>query len=453
MFRNRSRRGVTRAQKGVLALSGLALAGAIILAPTATLLLAPLLLGVIFLAAAFLQIGVTLAAAPQKSPPVERRDDRLPRYSVLVPLYREASVVSDLVAALAAIDYPKERLQILLVTEAHDEGTQAAINALALPDNIAMLVAPAGTPHTKPRAINAALPFANGTFLVVYDAEDRPDPLQLRAAVAAFDAAGPNVACLQARLAIDNIEDSWLTRMFAIEYAALFDVVKAGTAKLGLPVPLGGTSNHFRADALRAVGLWDAWNVTEDADLGFRLALHGLAVRDLNSTTDEEAPHTTRAWLNQRTRWLKGWMQTVLTHSRQPIRTWRALGTAGFFAAVAQSACVIAGALGTPLFQALVLIRLLAPEPLLSGPVANRIADGVMVLLGLTGLICTLLPALIGMARRGLWHLLPWLPLMLVYQFLVSIAAYRAFHELVIAPFRWNKTQHGTARSRKRRQR
>lgn len=446
-----ARMGITRRQTGALAIAGLGFAAATLLAPAATLLTVPLALGLVFLAAAILQIGVTLAATPGRDAPVERRDDRLPRYSVLVPLYREANVVGDLVAALAALDYPKELLQILLVTEAHDQATQEAIRALTLPGNITMFVAPAGTPHTKPRAINAALPFATGAYVVVYDAEDRPDPLQLRAAVAAFRDAAPEVACLQARLAIDNGADSWLTRMFAIEYAALFDVVKAGTTRLGLPVPLGGTSNHFRTDALVAVGLWDAWNVTEDADLGFRLALHGLAVRDLNSTTDEEAPHSFTVWLNQRTRWLKGWMQTVLTHSRRPLVTWRALGTAGFFAAAAQSACVIAGALGTPLFHVLVLMRILSPEPLLSGPGPNRIADGVMILLGLAGIVCTFLPALIGMARRRLWHFLPWLPLLPVYQLLVSLAAWRALHELVSAPYRWNKTQHGTARLRRKR--
>lgn len=446
-----ARQHVTSRQWIALYVGLAALLSCAVLAPQATLVLAPLALGLFFLASALVQLAACFAGYARIAAPVERRDTALPHYSILVPLHREAAVVADLVSALSAIDYPPEKLQILLVTEAHDSQTQAAINALSLPSNIAMFVAPPGTPHTKPRAINAAMPFVTGDLVVVYDAEDRPDPRQLRAAVAAFARAPRNVVCLQARLAIDNFGDSWLTRMFAIEYAALFDVVKAGTARLGLPVPLGGTSNHFRADALRSIGLWDAWNVTEDADLGFRLALHGLAVQDLDSTTDEEAPVHLTAWLHQRSRWLKGWMQTILTHSRAPVRAWRVLGSINFFAAIAQSAGVIIGAVGAPVFHTLVLLRMLSEEPLGSGPLLHQLADAVIVVLGIAGLMCTFLPALIGIARRKLWHLLPWLPFLPIYQLLVSVAAYRAAFELIRSPFSWNKTTHGKARNRIRR--
>jgi len=320
--------------------------------------------------------------------------------------------------------------------------------ALALPPHIAPFIAPAGAPQTKPRAINAAIPFVTGTFLVVYDAEDRPEPGQLRAAVARFADVPDTVACLQARLVIDNSADSWLTRFFTIEYAALFDVVKAGTARLGLPVPLGGTSNHFRADALRAIGLWDAWNVTEDADLGFRLAIHGFGVEDLNAATYEEAPNRLGPWLHQRSRWLKGWMQTIISHSRRPVAVWRAMGTVNFLSAVAQSAGVIVGALGAPVFHTLVVLRVMAPEPFGSGGLVLQMADALIVVLGIAGILSVYVPAFMALHRRRLWPLAGWALALPLYQLLVSVAAYKAAWELVRAPHRWNKTTHGTARRR-----
>ena len=449
-----ARTGTTWRQRLILAICAGLLALVAMLWPGATLVLLPMALGVFFLGSALVQLvacaeGAASPHAPKTRVDAVTRDDAvLPRYSVLVPLYREAEVVPDLVMALAQLDYPAEKLQVLLVVEAHDQDTQHAIRAIAMPPNFAMFVAPPGTPHTKPRAINAAMTFATGELVVVYDAEDRPEPDQLRAAVAGFAKAPARVVCLQARLCIDNTVDSWLTRLFTIEYAALFDVIKAGTARLGLPVPLGGTSNHFRSAPLRAIGMWDAWNVTEDADLGFRLALHGLEVQDLSSTTFEEAPHALGPWLHQRSRWLKGWMQTIVSHSRAPVAAWRAMGSVNFFAAVAQSAGVITGAMGAPLFHTLVALRLMAPEPFGSGDFTNRLADAIIIVLGIAGLLATFVPALIGIARRGLWHLLPWVPLLPLYQLLVSVAAYRAFWEFLRSPHSWNKTRHGVARNR-----
>ena len=444
-----ARTGLTGWQRMAAAGLAVCLVLSALIAPSATLMLLPMVLGLFFLASALVQLVACVEGArgPAKRP-AEDRDAALPAYSVLVPLYREAEVVADLVDALGRLDYPPEKLQILLVVEAHDTETQDRIRAMTLPGNVGMFVAPAGTPHTKPRAINAAMTFATGDFIVVYDAEDRPEPDQLRAAVAAFAKAPSRVVCLQARLAIDNSGDSWLTRLFTIEYAALFDVVKAGTARLGLPVPLGGTSNHFRIKPLRAIGLWDAWNVTEDADLGLRLAIHGLEVQDLASTTFEEAPNRLGPWLHQRSRWLKGWMQTIVSHSRAPVRAWRTMGSVNFMAAIAQSAGIIIGALGAPLFHTLVILRLMAPEPFGSGDFTHRLADAIIIVLGIAGLLATFAPALAGIARRRLWRLLPWMLLLPLYQVLVSVAAYRALWELVRAPHQWNKTQHGTAKQR-----
>jgi cellulose synthase/poly-beta-1,6-N-acetylglucosamine synthase-like glycosyltransferase len=238
-------------------------------------------------------------------------DRRLPCYSIVVALYREARVVRQLAAALAALDYPRAKLDIKLVIEHDDRATFRAVEALRLPANYETVIAPKGWPKTKPRALNVAVPQLRGELAVIYDAEDIPAPGQLREAAERFLRAPRRLACLQARLAINNIADSWLTRLFAIEYAVLFDILNPGYAGLGLPVPLGGSSNHFRTEVLRDICGWDAWNVTEDADLGFRLARFGFGVGILSSTTQEEAPATLDAWLKQRRRWSKGWMRPV----------------------------------------------------------------------------------------------------------------------------------------------
>ena len=222
-------------------------------------------------------------------------------------------------------DYPRSKLDIKLVVERDDEAARRALKSLDLPARYEIVVAPSGLPATKPRALNVALPAARGALVVVYDAEDEPDADQLRLAAARF-AAEPYVHCLQAALTIDNAADSWISAMFAIEYATLFDLIDPGFAALDLPIPLGGTSNHFRVDTLKRVGGWDAWNVTEDADLGMRLASAGARVGALASSTTEEAPAEFAAWFRQRVRWQKGWMQTLIVHSRRPLRFARALG-------------------------------------------------------------------------------------------------------------------------------
>ncbi|HAY06326.1 MAG TPA: glycosyl transferase [Hyphomonas sp.] len=447
-----ARSGAVMRQKRVLGFCAVLSALCAALWPQEMLTLLPLVLGLLFLGASLVMLSACVEGAPLATRVIETNDTRLPRYSILVPLYREAEVVEKLIAALNLIDYPREKLQVLLVIEEHDLEVRSRLERLLLPASFSVLVAPAGAPHTKPRALNAAMPFVTGEHVVVYDAEDEPDPDQLRAAAAAFRAAPKRVACLQARLAIDNTFDSVLTRLFTIEYAALFDVVKAGNARLGLPVPLGGTSNHFRVEALRRIGLWDAWNVTEDADLGIRLAQHRLLVDDLPSTTTEEAPSTVRPWLAQRTRWLKGWMQTVVVHSRAPLTAIRAMGPVNFFSAVSMSAGVVVGALGAPIFYALLAQRLMRQEPFGAGGPLDRFADAVTIVLGVAGLLSTVLPALLGLHRRRLHGLIPWIALLPLYQLLVSVAAWRAFFELLKAPHRWNKTRHGLARTSRRAQ-
>ncbi|MGH7019040.1 MAG: glycosyltransferase family 2 protein, partial [Brevundimonas sp.] len=243
-----------------------------------------------------------------------------PRYSVVIALYDEAAILPHLIERLSGLDYPPHLLDGYLALEAHDQTTIEAALTLKRPDWLQILIVPPGIPTTKPRALNHALAVAQGDFLTVYDAEDDPDPLQLQEAAARFAADDDDLVCLQAPLRIRRLykgyENSpFLDRHFAAEYAALFEITLPAMARMGLPFPLGGTSNHFRVSALRALGGWDAWNVTEDADLGFRIWRRGWRLGVLTRPTYETPPGRLLHWLPQRTRWLKGYMQTFLVHT------------------------------------------------------------------------------------------------------------------------------------------
>jgi cellulose synthase/poly-beta-1,6-N-acetylglucosamine synthase-like glycosyltransferase len=408
-------------------------------------------LSLLFLAA----MTVRLAALAQSfeppreapAPPLAERD--LPRYSVVVALYREAGVARDLVAALSRLDYPRARLEVKFVLEEDDAETRATFAALDLPPGFSVVVAPAGAPRTKPRALNVALAAATGDLVVVYDAEDRPEPDQLRKAAARFAVAPARVACLQARLAVDNGEDSWIARLFSIEYAGLFDALDPGYCALDLPLPLGGTSNHFRIGALRAAAGWDAWNVTEDADLGLRLARLGLRVETLDSTTWEEAPITVSAWLGQRGRWLKGWMQTLVVHTRAPARAMAEFGPWRALCAWATIGGALASALFLPLFLARIALDAWAGDWLRADtPLAFLASTLSLTVLALGPLAAFGAPA-VGLWRRGWRRHAVWLALFPVYYLLASLAAWRALVEACAAPHRWVKTQHGVSRSRR----
>jgi cellulose synthase/poly-beta-1,6-N-acetylglucosamine synthase-like glycosyltransferase len=276
-------------------------------------------------------------------------DCDLPSYSVLVPLFREVAVLPDLVDALGRIDHPPAKLDCMLVLEASDRATITAARAIALPPFMRIVVVPDCAPRTKPKALNYALQLARGELVAVYDAEDVPDPGQLRAAVQAFAAGGQRVVCVQAELAIHNASDSWITRQFALEYAALFRGLLPALARLRLPIPLGGTSNHFRRSFLDASGGWDPHNVTEDADLGIRIARRGGLVATIRSVTWEEAPSRLQPWIRQRTRWLKGWLQTYLVHMRNAAKL-RELGLVSFLAFQALMGGILLSCLLHPLF-------------------------------------------------------------------------------------------------------
>ena len=402
----------------------------------------------LFLAMTTVRLAAAIIAAPVAAEAVDLLVDAdLPVYTVLVALHREAAVVPDLIRGLAALDYPAAKLDIKLLIEADDAETAAALAPIALPARFEVITVPPWAPRTKPRALNAALPLARGALLTVYDAEDVPDPGQLRLAATLFARLPERTACLQGRLVIDNAGDSRLARAFALEYAGLFDVLNPALARLDVPVPLGGTSMHLRTRVLRSLHGWDPWNVTEDADLGMRLALAGYAVGDLPSATIEEAPARLGPWLAQRTRWLKGLMQTSLAHGRRPLDNARRLGTLEALCAAALVPGTVASALAYPVCLAYAAWRYLVAEIPAAPSFPDNLVAGIAMTLFGVGFAAMVLPTLIGCARRGWGDLAqsaPWMPL---YFLLVSLAAWLALIELVRAPVRWNKTPHGLSRT------
>jgi len=373
------------------------------------------------------------------------RAEDLPVFTVLVPMFREAAMLPRLADALRSLDYPLGKLDIKIVLEAGDFETITAARTLGLEGVFEIIIVPASAPQTKPKACNFALRFARGEYLVVYDAEDRPEPDQLRKVVATFRRSPPNTACLQCRVNYYNVSENWLTRMFALDYALWFDQVLPGLDRMGMPIPLGGTSNHFRIDILRELRAWDPFNVTEDADLGIRIGQKGYRVGLVDSTTFEEASCLTRQWIRQRSRWIKGYMQTLLVHTRRPLHFLRTAGPLGFLGFVFFIGGTVLAGLLNPVFWLFYAIWLAAaaasfdpifPEPLLFLCLFNLLAGN-----GAFTYLIMLAPI-----RRGWLELIPFSFTLFGYWALISVAAYRGLWQLIRDPHFWEKTQHGVSR-------
>ncbi|MGV8995536.1 MAG: glycosyltransferase family 2 protein [Parvibaculaceae bacterium] len=304
-------------------------------------------------------------------------------------------------------------------------------------------------PLTKPKACNYALNFARGEYLVVYDAEDMPEPNQLRRALTAFGESDDTLACVQARLNFYNQFENWLTRQFTLEYAAFFDLLLPTLERLRLPIPLGGTSTHFRTSALRKAGAWDPYNVTEDADLGMRFAMLGLRTGTIHSTTFEEANCRIDNWLRQRSRWVKGWLQTYLVRMRHPVALWRALGPRGFFG----FQIVIGGFCLANLAHPVVYLALSAAllhAYVVTDSVLHIFQASAVTYINLTvlalGYAISILSGMAAASARGLRPLILSALSMPVYWLLISWGAYKALYQFAVAPFHWEKTEHGISR-------
>lgn len=403
-----------------------------------------LLLSIFFLGIIWLRLLVLSEAPATQIDRAEMDDSKLPNYSVLVPLFREVQVLPQILGALQQLNYPKHKLDIKLILEESDTAMRRTLAKFTLPPQFEILAVPAGSPQTKPRALNYALQFARGSLLTIYDAEDIPEPMQLRMAAGRFAKSPQTLACLQAELAFYNGNENWLTRQFTIEYAVLFKLMLPSLARLGWPLPLGGTSNHFRTAVLRAVGGWDAHNVTEDADLGFRLARMGFAVGTLGSTTFEEASSTPRNWIKQRARWLKGFLITWLVHMRQPRTAMDEMGLGGFCVMQASLLGVFAAALLHPLFLGLMGWKIWQGQ--FAGAGLPALLDCYFLGLIPVSWLVILLAGERGLRSKGIrgwWASLLSMPL---YWLCISAAGYLALWEFFRAPFHWNKTQHGVSR-------
>jgi len=368
---------------------------------------------------------------------------RKPVVSVMVPLHKEGGILPDLVARLERLDYPRELLDILLVLEADDTVTEAALARLRLPRHIRALRVPPATLRTKPRAMNYALDFCRGSVIGIWDAEDAPEPDQVHKVVAALRAAPPEVACVQARLDFYNARQNWITRCFTLDYASWFTVFLPGLARIGVPVPLGGTSVFFRRAALEQVGRWDAHNVTEDCDLGIRLARAGYRCEIIGSTTFEEATATPRTWIRQRSRWQKGFALTWASHMRNPVALWRDLGAWPFIVTQVLLLGSLAAFLAAPM-----LWLLLLPLMGVALPGTGWVPGWGWWAIG--GLLIVSELALLAMVAVATWRdqhrgLLPWAPILNFYWLMATLSAWKALGEVFLHPHYWDKTEHGHA--------
>jgi len=369
----------------------------------------------------------------------------LPLYSILVPMYKEPNVLPILTAALKRMDYPKSKLDIKLVLEEGDTETIDAAKALGLDASFEIVRVPRSEPKTKPKACNYALRLCRGQYVTIYDAEDKPEPDQLKKVVAAFRKLGEKTACIQARLNYFNAEENWLTRMFTLEYSLWFDMFLPALDRLRVPIPLGGTSNHFDLEKLRKVGAWDPFNVTEDADLGLRFAGKGYRVGVVNSVTYEEANSQVGNWIRQRSRWIKGYMQTWLVNMRHPVELVRTVGWSGFFSFQFFIGGTIVSGIVYPFLVVPFAVWLFTRTGAL-----HRFFPPEVLLFSMGNLLignsCLIYLSMLAVAKRKHHVLLPYALTVPGYWLLQSVAAYKAIWQLVKNPFYWEKTTHGISR-------
>jgi cellulose synthase/poly-beta-1,6-N-acetylglucosamine synthase-like glycosyltransferase len=373
------------------------------------------------------------------------RDEDLPIYTILLPVYKEDKLIKKLIWNLQSIDYPREKLDIKLIIEEDDDKTLEAVRNLDFPAIFEVIVVPFHMPKTKPKACNYALHFAKGEYLTIYDAEDVPDTDQLKKVVALFNKLPEDYICIQSALNYFNRNENFLTRMFTLEYSYWFDYMLPGLDTLDIPIPLGGTSNHFKIEHLIELGAWDPFNVTEDADLGLRAYAKGYKVAIVNSTTYEEANNEPFNWIRQRSRWIKGYMQTYLVHMRNPVTLWRKLGWKGFLGFNFFIGATPVTFLVYPLLLAIFIcylvfdlstIRTLFPDWVLFMSIFNLMVGNILMIY----------VNMIAVFKRRFYELILFSIANPVYWLMHSIAAYMGLYELIVKPFYWQKTNHGISK-------
>lgn len=424
--------------------------GAVIAAPR---IVAPLLTGVVallYLAATldrnyllFTGLRASAMVRVTREEALALSDDELPVYTVLLPVYDEPSIVTNLLNGVGKLDYPRDKLEVLLLVEEDDVATQAALIGAEL-ESVRLVLVPHSLPKTKPKACNygMSLPDLRGEMVTIYDAEDIPDPLQLRRAVAAFRRLPDEIGCLQARLGYFNERQNLLTRWFSLEYDQWFGVILPAVEKAGCVVPLGGTSNHMSTRIWREVGGWDEFNVTEDADLGVRLARHGYRTLILDSITLEEANSDVVNWIRQRSRWYKGYLQTMLVHLRDPTGLRREIGTKAILRLLNMTGGVPVTAVCNLVFWFTMLVWVLGRPPVIA-MVFPPMTYYVCLALFLIGAPLSVYSGLIVTKELGKPHLGAAALLTPLYWLLQAVAAVKAIYQLVFRPHFWEKTVHG----------
>jgi cellulose synthase/poly-beta-1,6-N-acetylglucosamine synthase-like glycosyltransferase len=372
-------------------------------------------------------------------------DDELPIYTILLPVYKEDKLIKKLIWNLQSLDYPRHQLDIKLLIEEDDDKTLNAVRNLDFPAVFEVIVVPFHMPKTKPKACNYGLHFARGKYLTIYDAEDIPDTDQLKKVVTLFGKLPDEYICIQSALNYFNRNENFLTRMFTLEYSYWFDYMLPGLDTLDIPIPLGGTSNHFKLAELVDLGAWDPFNVTEDADLGVRAYAKGHKIAIINSTTYEEANNEPFNWIRQRSRWIKGYMQSYLVHMRNPVALWKKIGWKGFLGFSFFIGATPITFLVYPLLLAIFLcyvifdmssIRTLFPDWVLFMSIFNLMVGNILMIY----------INMMAVFKRRYYELILFAIANPIYWLMHSVSAYKGLYQLVVKPFYWEKTNHGLSK-------
>ena len=387
------------------------------------------------------------------------KKEELPLYTIFVPLYKEAETLPHIIRNVARLDYPREKLDVKIILEEADNETIEAAKKLGLfkdttsqnqgktepPEKgFEVVIVPSADIKTKPRACNFALKRATGEFCVIYDAEDNPDPDQLKKAICAFRKLEKDYICLQAKLNYYNATQNILTKWFTLEYHFWFDYYLPGLVRINAPVPLGGTSNHFRTEALRQIGGWDPYNVTEDADLGMRIHRQGLKTAVMDSYTLEEANSKLWNWIRQRSRWEKGYAQTFLVHMRHPLRLLKDTGLRSFLL----FQLTFGGNFYLPLLNSLLwLVTILTF--VFKGTFSSLFLYPIpiMALFNLVvGNSIYIIVHIYAAIKTRKYFLVPYAILIPFYWILISVGCWKGTIQLITKPFYWEKTIHALYR-------